>query len=462
MKMTTFKVALSLLYTSSFSISLFAAETLGTVEENVIHDEYSYQTVVHQDEDQEGFDLAKDWRVNGDFRMGYVYYDYSNPPLSPDYDPSVNKGHKNSKGFYVIPKVSVNSPVYNCFSVHITAAGVTDLGINDSAYESRTFAFGPSGDSYSILQEAYAEYVNGGHTVVVGAKEIVTPMVDADDWYLLANSFQTAYYKNTVFENITFAGGYIHKMAGVWDSGGDGTTYESMSAASVVSDENKGQVGDKGMWTGVFQYSDDTHHFQLWDYYAIDLYNIFFTQYDYTSRYKEMSYDAGVRFTDYQDVGSNTFTPIDYHVLSLRFDAEFHDGLTFSAGAAFHSDGPGAESSLSAWGGSPSFAKGMIFSYSEAGDMRNVNSYKAELGYKFKKQGLDGLWVGARYTYFDLDPEYSRSSFNGSGQDYQKDYGLRVTYSDTSGLYVTGTYEYADLDQQDDISGFRLIGGYKF
>lgn len=462
MKTATLKITLSLLCTSSLSVSLFAAETLGTVDKIVIHDEYSYQTVVHEDEEEEGFEVANDWRVNGDLRMGYVYYDYSNPPLSPEYDPSINKGHKNSKGFYVIPKVSLNTPTYNGFLAKITAAGVTDFGINDSSYESRTFAFGPSGGSYSILQEAYVEYVNDGHTVVAGAKEIVTPMVDADDWYLLANSFQTVYYRNTVLENITFAGGYIHKMAGVWDSGGDGTKYESMSAASVVSEEHKEHVGDKGMWTGAFQYSDGTHHFQLWDYYAIDLYNIFFTQYDYTSEYKEMSYDAGVRFTDYQDVGSNIFTPIDYHVLSLRFDAQFNDGLTFSTGVAFHSDGPGAQSSLSAWGGSPSFARGMIFSYSEAGDMRNINSYKAELGYNFKKEGLDGLWAGARYTYFDLDPEYSRSSFNGLGQDYQKTYGLRITYNDESGLYFTGTYEYADLDQQDDISGFRLIGGYKF
>lgn len=462
MKAMTFKITLSLVCTSSLSLSLFAAETLGTVEENVVHDEYAYQTVVHEDEKKEGFELGNEWRVTGDLRMGYVHYDYSNSPQPSDYDPSVNKGHKNSKGFYVIPKVSINTPTYNGLSAKITAAGVTDFGMNDPLYESRTFAFGPSGDPYAILQEAYVEYVNGGHTFVAGAKEIVSPMVDADDWYLLANSFQTAYYKNTVSENITFAGGYIYKMAGVWDSGADGTKYESISDASVVSEELKELVGDKGMWTGVFQYSDETHHLQLWDYYAIDLYNIFFSQYDYTSTYNEMHYDAGVRFTDYQDVGNNTFTPIDYHVLSFRFDAKFDDGLTLSTGAAFHSDGPGAQSSLSAWGGSPSFAKGMIFSYADAGDMRNVNSYKAELGYNFEKLGLDGLWVGARYTYFDLDPKYSISSSNGLGQDYQKDYGLRVTYNDESGIYFTGTYEYADLDQQDSISGFRLIGGYKF
>ena len=104
----------------------------------------------------------------------------------------------------------------------------------------------------------------------------------------------------------------------------------------------------------------------------------------------------------------------------------------------------------------------MIFHIFEAGDIRNAKSYKAQLGYDFSKTVTEGLWVGARFTYFDLNPEYSISSSTGLSQEDQKSYGLRVSYNHPDGYYFTGTYEYVDLDQQPSISGLRLIGGYKF
>ena len=164
-----------------------------------VSDDHAYETVVHVDDKKEGYELADGWKVTGDIRTGYVTYDYSNDPKH--FDPNINKGHKDSRGFYVIPKVSLSTPVYNGFSAKITGAGITDFGINDPLYESRTFAFG-DGTSYAILQEAYIQYENGGHTFLAGAKELVTPMVDADDWYLLANTFQGAYYRNKVFDKL--------------------------------------------------------------------------------------------------------------------------------------------------------------------------------------------------------------------------------------------------------------------
>ena len=212
----------------------------------------------------------------------------------------------------------------------------------------------------------------------------------------------------------------------------------------------------------VFEYSDDTHTLQLWDYYAVDLYSTFFGQYDYNGKIDTFTYDAGAQLINFKDVGGNRYTPIDYSIFSLKLDASHESGFDMSLGAAFYTDGPGAGATLGAWGGYPYLANGMIFHFFEAGDMRNVNSYKAQVGYDLGKQGIDGLWIGARYTYFDLDPEYSKSSLNGEGQDYQKNYGLRVSYNNPNGIYFAGTYEFVDLDQQPDISALRLIGGYKF
>lgn len=40
--------------------------------------------------------------LSGDIRTGWVSFDYGNP----DGIPTINKGHKDSEGFYVIPKLS--------------------------------------------------------------------------------------------------------------------------------------------------------------------------------------------------------------------------------------------------------------------------------------------------------------------------------------------------------------------
>ena len=438
--------------------SLHAAESL--VASDVPDADHAYETVTHTNVKKDGYLLGEGWKVTGDMRVGYVNYDYSNSPKNPD--PTINKGHMDSEGIYFIPKLSITSPVYNGFSFKVTGGGVTDFGINDEIYESRTFAFG-DGSSYAILQEAYVKYQNGGHVFLAGNYELSTPMVDADDWYLFANTFQGAYYKNTTIENLAFAGGYIYKMAGVWDGGAtDAHRFHSIADQSYVDQRDKDNAGDTGMWAGMFQYEKDEHNLQLWDYYAVDLYNTLFGQYDYTAKYDGGTYTAGAQIINFKDVGGNTYTPIDYSIYSLRFDGKFDNGFDFSTGASFYTDGPGIGATLGAWGGYPYLANGMIFHFFEAGDLTNANSYKAQVGYDFGKQGVEGLWVGARYTYFDLDPQYSISSSNGLGQDSQNNYGLRVSYNDPSGIYFTGTYELVNLDHQDDISALRLIGGYKF
>ena len=453
----------------SFS-TLCASESIDITRNNTVDDDHAYETVTHINDKKSGSVSGEEWSVTGDIRGGYLYYDYANSPKSPD--AAINKGHMDSHGVYVIPKISLSSPDYNGLRFKITGAGATDFGINDPLYESRNFVFDPTDKaSFAILQEAYASYMtsDGSHQVVIGAKETVTPMVDADDWYMLANSFQGAYYINKYYEQTMFAVGYFYKMAGVWDSGANGTQWHSMSDASFVDSGYKVVGGDEGVWAGAFQYSDETHNLQVWDYYMQDYYNTFFAQYDYTGKYYGVDYDAGIQFIDFQGVGGLKSyyrdmlggREIDYSVYSFRLNAKHDNGVDLALGASFYSDGDGTQDTLGAWGGYPYFANGMIFHFFEAGSLRNANSYKAQLGYAFNNASLKGLWVGARYTYFDLDPSYS---FNGRGeaQGAMRLYGLRVSYGGDDGFYFTGTYERVDLDKEPNTQALRLIGGYKF
>lgn len=403
-------------------------------------------------------DIGSGWLLSGDLRAGWLNYDYSNPLGG---DPNVNKGHPDSKGFYFVPKVSIVSPTQEGFYAKVTGAGATDFGLNDPNEEDRNFVFGASGSSYAILQEAYIAYDLNGHRGLIGAEEITTPMIDADDWYMLANTFQMAYYTNKTQEDMMFTVGYFYKMAGVWDSGADGAHYHSMSDASFVSTQDKINADDSGVVYGAYQFDNDTHNFQVWNYYATDLYNTLFTQYDFTQKIEDFSYDFGLQFINWKEVGkyadASSVDRIDYSLYSARFDGAFDNGVNFATGVAKYSNGLGQGETLGAWGGYPYFANGMIFHFFEAGSLQNASSYKAQLGYDF----LDKFWIGGRYTYWDLDSSHSLSS-GGEPQNKMQMYGVRLNYEEKNGIYFTGTFESVDLDEEPRISCLRLIGGYKF
>lgn len=408
-----------------------------------------------------GAELSNGWSVGGDIRTGWVEYDYGNP----NGDPLISKGHQDSQGWYLIPKLSLSSPVYGGFSAKATVAGVTDFGINEQREESRTFAYNPSEGSYAILQEAFVEYNNANHHALIGRNEFISPMIDADDFYLLADTFEIADYAYKGLKNTVLGGGYVHKMAGVWDSGGDGTRFVSMSDASYVDARDKANANDAGVWYLHGDYNDKTHQIKLWNYYATDLYNTLFAQYDYMSSLGSLSYDFGIQVIDFKEVGKladNDFTHIDYTMVSAKFDGSFENGFGFATGVTKYSDGEGQGATLGAYGGYDYyFANGMVFHFFEAGSLQNAASYKLQGSYDFSKMGIAGLKAALRFTRFDLDPQYSKSS-TGLSQEKMDTQGLRVNYSFLGGGYFTGTYEQYQLSHESDTYALRLIGGYKF
>ena len=413
-------------------------------------------------------EVVNGWQFSGDIRAGWVQYDYKNAPKEDGSatDTLVNQGHIDSKGIYTMPKLSIKSPISSKIGAKMTLAGATDFGVNDEKYESRTFVFDPTDKkSFLILQEAYVSYKNKEHKFLIGREELSTPMIDTDDWYMLANSFELAYYTNNSFENTTLNLGYFSKMSGVWDSGAKGTEFHSMSDASFVAQEDKERANDSGVIFGAFTYNDKKkHNIQVWEYYAENLYNTLFIQYDYTNAIDGFEYDAGLQIIDFRGVGSlasHDSTKIDYTLYSLKFDGKFQSGLDFATGYSKYTDGEGQGATLGAFGGYPYFANGMIFHFFEAGSLQNASSYKAQIGYNLSKIGVKNTWIGYRYTFFDLDPSYSKNR-NNESQNSMALNGLRVSYSAKNGAYFTGTYEHVDVDNEPNTFSLRLIGGYKF
>ena len=405
--------------------------------------------------DQNQFSLT-----GSELRAGWLEYDYGNP----NGDPSINKGHKDSKGFYIVPKLSVNTPEYAGFRGRVTFAGATDLGINDEDEQSRLFVFDPvENKDFAILQELFVEYNSDQNHLLVGRNEIYTPMIEHDDYYMLANSFAVASYKNSSFDNTAIHAGYFYEMAGVWDSGANGTEFNSMSDASFVPQINKDEADDEGVWYAALDFNNGLHHTQLWNYYATDLYNILFAQYNLNKKSASLGHDFGAQFIDFSQVGKlkSSDTEIDYNIFSLKYDVAFEQGWSIASGIAKYSDGDGQGSTLGAWGGYPYFANGMIFHFFEAGSLRDASSYKIQGGFDFSKTTNARTGLYARYTYYDLNPSYSISS-DGQPQDFMKMFGVQLKQSYLKGGYFTGTFEQHKIDHEKKVWALRLIGGYKF
>ena len=330
----------------------------------------------------QGIEIVDGWEFSGDIRTGWVQYDYKNKPLginsSGDIEalyPTRNRGHTDSKGIYTMPKLSISSPKNSRIIAKVTVSGATDFGINDEKYESRTFVFDPNErKSYMIFQEVYLKYVDKENQALIGREELTTPMIDADDWYMLANSFELAYYINSSLENTDITAGYFKSMSGVWDSGANGTEYNSMSQASFIDSSDKAVIGDTGVYFAALNYDDSMHHnLQVWDYYGEDMYNTLFVQYDYTNSVGSFNYDLGLQYMNFKEVGylatDRASTNIDYSLYSARFDGDFSNGINFATAYAKYTDGEGQDATLGAFGGYPYFANSMIFHFFEAGSL---------------------------------------------------------------------------------------------
>jgi len=415
---------------------------------------------------------SNSYMTSGEIRTGWVSYDYGNP----NGDPSINKGHKDSEGFYVVPKVSLQTPEKKGFNAKVTLAGATDFGINDEDKQSRNFVFDPiENKSFVILQELYLEYDNEAHNALIGRNEIVTPMIDFDDWYMLGNSFEIARYTNNSLDDTTLHIGFFNKMAGVWDSGANGTEFHYMSDASFTTAESKTNANGAGVYYAAVEYNGKKHHGQVWEYFAEDLYNMLFGQYNYKSGSSKYNYDFGLQFINWAQVGAlkaNAEQPlvsdptevgesINYSLYSIKYDGNMGNGFSFATGYSKYTDGPGQGSTLGAWGGYPYFANGMIFHFFEAGDLRNASSYKVQGGYDLSKVGADNTIIKIRYTYYDLDPNYSFSSA-GLPQTSMEMIGLQLGYSFMKSGYFNATFERHNVEKENPTTAIRLIGGYKF
>ena len=397
---------------------------------------------------------ATDWESSSDFRMGYVEYDYANPPSK------TSSGRIDSRGVYLSSKTSILTPKYQNFSLKATVAGVTDFGINNSEYETRNYVF-DNGDksSFAIFQEFFISYLDETNNLTIGRQEIVTPLVESDDYYFIANSFDAINYINSSVNNFSFHLGYFYQMSGVWDSGANGTEFHSMSDSSFVDKKDKVNANNSGVVYGAVEYTDKNQRFKVWDYYTTDLYNMLFLEYIYSNSNSNFSYNLGFQIVNYKEVGalaSNNYTNIDYSIFSIKFDGDLNSDLSFSTAVTKYTNGEGQGATLGAWGGFPTYSYGLAHSFFNMGSLQNSMVSKIHISYDLESIGLTNTSLSYRYTNYALDSVHSNS------EDYMILNGIKLSYSSSNGGYFKAIYEDRDLDNADGAFAVRIIGGYKF
>ncbi len=396
---------------------------------------------------------ANDFTVSGEIRSGFVEYDYSTP--------------LDSRAFAAIFKAGVETPKYNGFYGKVMGAAANDLGQSDLEVgkQRKSVIFRRKADgSYSnfeILQELYLGYESKEHSFKIGRNEFISPMISKDDFYMFANSFETLSYKNRSLPFTTLEGGYIHKMAGVWDSRSDGSNFRSMSDASMVSQLNKDEANNGGVYYAGADYKNGSHTAKLWEYYAKELYNTVFASYDYAFEYGNTSFIAGAQYIDFSEVGklSKSSTNISVNVYSASLEGKHKSGISGSFSATKFGSGDGEQYVLGAWGGYAYPTKGFIFHFHESNSFRDAIGYKYQLGYDFDG-ALKGLSANTRYVDYRLNTGYS--TLNNKPQDGMKLIGGQLKYGFLKNGYCSAVYEQGHLSGVAAFSGFRLIGGYKF
>jgi len=393
------------------------------------------------------------YKISGEVRGGYVSYDY---------DSAVN----DTDAFAVVYKVGLETPKYNGFYAKIMGAGVNDLGQSDLKNQRKSNIFQKNKlnndrSNFNILQELYIGYDDGKNELKIGRNEFVSPMISKDDFYMFANSFETISYTNKMLKDMTVNIGYIHKMAGIWDSRSDGSNFRSMSDASMTSATNKLAANDSSVYYAGVDYKNGANRLKVWEYYAKDLYNTVFAQYDYIHDSAGTVYDFGVQMMNFKEVGklAKSATTINTSIYAAQLDVKMDSGVLLNASITKYGSGDGENSVQGAWGGYAYYTKGFIFHFHESNSFRDAFGYKLQAGYDFAKAGVNGLSVNFRYTDFELNNAYKGAFV---GQDSLRFYGVQAKYDISKSSYFIATYEKGELGNVPDFHGLRLIGGYRF
>ena len=316
-------------------------------------------------------------------------------------------------------------------------------------------------ESFSLLEEAYHGYNLDNLELKVGRQEMSTPLIDSDDYFVTPNSFE-AVTLNYKIDDILFQGGYVSKMAGTWDASYDGSKFLSMSRQPWIHKADKGIdtypvdevyniVGNSGISYASITYNKNEHKMQLWDFYAHNMLNTLFMQYDYTLD----SLSASLQYSNKRAIGKLDDTPlydVNYDVYGAKLNYKISNDWKLTGAYTGVSDDDSLHF-FGSWGGYPEFASGMMVSYFET-SLRDANIYALTSSHNLDSI-MDRFSITLKYAYYDLNKDYTINTqqehrLAPNGQNYMHAYGVGFYYSFSD-----------DLSFKLMLAGRELENGYR-
>ncbi|MBN2782658.1 MAG: hypothetical protein JXQ66_05400 [Campylobacterales bacterium] len=377
------------------------------------------------------------------------------------------------EAFVTSLKLGYKKEIYENFEAGVVFGAIADFGLNGEDKTNNTYIYDKDGDTFSILHQAYLKYSFEKSFIELGRFEFTSPLIDSDDYFVLANSFEGV-NSNINLGDANIKLGHISRMSGAWDAGYDGGSFVSMSKSPWMHKADKNRtyvtdwpnpvttlgVDDEGISFASFDYSGDNYKFQICDYYAHELMNSIYAEVGF----KLNGYEFGVQYNTFDSVGqlediskTNSLAIIDYSVWGAKVSKNIYDA-DFTLAYMGVSDDESAHL-WGSWGGFPYFASGMMVSYFET-SLRDASVYSLNSDFSIFKNLNTTLHIG----YYDLNKQYTKDSLRGvdDGEDYMYTYGISNSYKFSDELSFTFKLAGRTLESGDDNTLVRTILKYKF
>ncbi len=348
-------------------------------------------------------------------------------------------------------------------------------GLETDAMGPNTTLLSNSGESYSILGEAYLQYKTGNTVFKGGRQKLDTPLAGSDDARMLPNLFEAYLLINNDIENTTLIAGQVTKFAAGTFSNAyvgsnlgatSGYTYTSNTADYQGKFVNAGEyaVGEETDGVSVLAaiYKNGNFKAQIWDYAAHDILNAIYA--DASISWDCLVSDSVKPFAAAQVIsesaqGDKLAGDVSGLYYGVKFGAKAA-GLTAYVAYSQQSEADAGEelqkSTITPWGGMPAFTQGMVTRHMF---LAGTTASKVAASYNFKDMGTN-LSTTAYYATFDMDENSGYSTertVNESGFDiiYYPEVVKNLQ------LRLRGNFP-TDFADGRDWSEYRFIANYNF
>lgn len=352
-------------------------------------------------------------------------------------------------------------------------------GLEDDTYDPSIF--GPDGDSYSILGEAYLQYKYNNTTFKGGRQKLDTPLAGPDDARMLPSLFEAYVLSNTDLKDTTLIAAHVTAFApGTfalgYDAGGVLGLTSGYSGVAGNATKYVGEFVNMGEWA-IGKDNDGVSviaatysgikglKLQLWDYYAHDILNAIYADATYGWSYASgIAPYIAVQYIREDNVGDDYAGNVQSDFLAGKVGVKVANFDVYGATSHNSKDSGSAVNggTITPWGGMSAYTQGMVTRHQF---MAGTDALKASGSYDWKNFGVN-LTTGVYYAQFDMD------SLNGYSVNYSwtaTESGFDMIYSPQAiknlqlrfrGNFPRDFKETATSDTNWD--EYRFIANYNF